>query len=155
MVANIKKVSLSISIVLSSLVLIAVFASAQAGAQEVEDNNQEPAQNEQDSEQAQSGKEYNYKAQPGDTYSQMARKAVQTYGVNNNEDLSLAQILYVETNLTIMAGSPHLNVGQEVKIKEGDVKAWVDRAKDLDEATENLWNAYVPGTDFNTDNVGE
>lgn len=98
---------------------------------------------------------YNYVAQPGDTYSEMARKAVQTYGKKYNVKLSLGQILFAETNLTQQAGSPYLEVGQNVVVQEADAKNWIQKAQKLDASTVALWNAYVPGVDFNTNDVGE
>lgn len=99
--------------------------------------------------------DYTYTAQPGDSYTLMARKAVQTYGINNNVNLSLAQIVYAETMLTQGADSPELNEGQEVTIQQADVKSWIEKAQDLSEADEVAWQPYTVGVDFNTDNVGE
>lgn len=98
---------------------------------------------------------YNYVAQPGDSYSLMARKATQTYGINNSVNLSGAQIIFVETNLTLLAGSPELNLGQNVEINESDVSEWVQKAQDLSEEEIAEWEVYVPGADFNTNSVGE
>lgn len=98
---------------------------------------------------------YVYVAQPGDSYSQMARKAVQTYGKKYKTQLSLGQILYSETNMTQQAASPYLALGQQITIQESTVKSWVDKALKLDAATIALWNYYIPGVQFNTDNVGE
>lgn len=97
---------------------------------------------------------YKYVAQPGDSYSLMARKATQDYSSKNKSNLSQAQILFVETNLTQVAGSPYLEVGQTVSIKKSDVKSWVDKAKKLTDAEKAAWNAYVPSADFNTSSVG-
>lgn len=98
---------------------------------------------------------YHYTAQPGDSYSQMARKAVQTYGINNNTRLSLSQIIFAETKITEAAGSPLLNVGEKVTIKKDTVRSWVDQAKRLSAESKAAWDWYVPHVDFNTNNVGE
>lgn len=98
---------------------------------------------------------YNYVAQPSDTYSQMARKAIQTYGIVNQVDLSQAQIIAAETNLTIEAGSPYLIVGQKVQINKEDVKNQVDAAKKLTDAQQADWAMYAVGVNFNTDAVGQ
>ena len=98
---------------------------------------------------------YSYTAQPGDSYTKMARKAVQTYGLTSKVNLTQAGIVFAETNLTRQAGSPELNQGQKVEIKQSDVKSWVDKAKDLTEDQQAAWNFYVPFVDFNTNNVGE
>lgn len=98
---------------------------------------------------------YNYTAQPGDSYSVLARKAVQTYGTNEKVNLSSAQIIAAETNLTVNAGSIELNEGQTVAIDKAAVKAAVDAAKKLDAASLAAWEAYVPYVDFNTSAAGQ
>lgn len=98
---------------------------------------------------------YDYVAQPNDSYTQMARKAIQTYGLKNNLTISQAKIIFAETNMTIEAGSPILNLGQAVSINEPTVKAWVDKAGALDAATEAAWQYYVQFVDFNTNAIGQ
>ena len=100
-------------------------------------------------------KAYSYTAQEGDSYSLIARKAVQTYGLVNDTSVSPAQIIYAETNLTVEAGSPVLNVGEKVELDEATVKSWVEKAQKLSDEDKNAWDVYVEGADFNTDNVGE
>lgn len=100
-------------------------------------------------------KTYDYVAQTNDTYSQMARKAIQTYGVNNKVNLSKAEIIAAETNITIQAGSPFLNLGQKVSIKESVVKDWVSKAQKLTPEQEAAWNVYTVGVNFNTNAVGQ
>lgn len=104
---------------------------------------------------AQAGITYSYTAQPSDSYSKVARKAVQTYGLKEKINLSQAGIIYAETNLALAAGSPALNVGQKVEIKESAIHEWVDKASKLTEAQTAAWNYYVQFVDFNTNNVGE
>lgn len=131
----------------------------QVHAHEGEDHSHEEKVAQQSAEQSEEAApeeaEYKYTAQPGDSYSLMARKAVQTYGINNKVNLSQAQIIYAETMLTQGAGSPELTEGQAVTIKEADVKSWVEKAEDLSDEDEAAWNEYTAGVDFNTDNVGE
>lgn len=98
---------------------------------------------------------YSYTAQPGDSYSKMARKAVQTYGIIKKVNLSQAGIIFAETNLTLAAGSPSLELGQKVDITEGTVKEWVEKAKTLTAEQTNAWNKYVANVDFNTNRVGQ
>lgn len=98
---------------------------------------------------------YSYVAQTGDSYSKIARKAVQTYGLKYEVSLSQAQIIFAETNLTLEAGSPSLNEGEAVEVSEATVKAWVDQAEDLSDDAEAAWALYTAGVNFNTDNVGE
>lgn len=98
---------------------------------------------------------YTYVAQPGDSYSLIARKAIQTYGIINKVKLSNAQIIYAETLLTQEAGSPLLIEGQKVTIKESTIKSWVEKAQKLSDEEKAAWNVYAQGANFNTDNVGE
>ncbi len=97
---------------------------------------------------------YTYTAQPGDTYSYIARKAVQTYGKKATVKLSQAQIVYAETNLTLQAGLPMLVADQKVEINESTVKQWVDKARTLSADEQAAWQYYVQFVDFNTDHVG-
>ena len=98
---------------------------------------------------------YAYIAQPGDSYSKIARKAVQTYGLKHKVDLSQSRIMYAETNLTQEADSPLLLQGQKVEIKESAVMNWVEKAKDLNNDQAAKWDKYTVGVNFKTDNVGE
>lgn len=117
-------------------------------AEETVEDNVEPA----DTAEAEN---YTYIAQPGDSYTKMVRKAVQTYGIVNGVDLSSAEIVYAETTLTREAGAPMLEVGQEVVIEQSAVQQVVDKAGQLSEEAEALWATYVPHVDFNTNSVGE
>ncbi|MCA9332117.1 hypothetical protein KC968_04235 [Candidatus Saccharibacteria bacterium] len=96
-----------------------------------------------------------YIAQPGDSYSLMARKAIQSYGIVNKVNLSQAQIIFAETMLTQEAGSPSILVGQKVVIKQSTVKNWIEKAQKLSDKEKAAWNVYAQGANFNTDNVGE
>jgi hypothetical protein len=98
---------------------------------------------------------YHYVAQPGDSYSLIARKAVQTYGIVSKTKLSPAQIIFAETHITQAAGSPSLSVGQKVDVKESTVKSWVEKASKLSASEKAAWNVYAQGVNFNTDNVGQ
>lgn len=98
---------------------------------------------------------YKYIAQTNDSYSLMARKAIQTYGINKKINLNKAQIIYAETMLTQASDSPILRVGQSVTIKQSAVKNWTEKAQKLSKNDINAWNAYTVGVNFNTDAVGE
>lgn len=98
---------------------------------------------------------YKYVAQSGDSYTEISRKAVQTYGKKHKVQVSLAGIVFAETNMTKEAGSPHLNVGQQVEISEETIKKWVDQTQKLSDAQQAAWNYYVQFVNFNTDNIGE
>ena len=131
---------------------------AVATAQEDENVTQSEESENQDQNEDESAEEssrYSYTAQPGDSYTKIARKAVQTYGYYENASLSLAEIIAAETFLTSDAGFPALEIGEKVSLSEDAVKAAVEKAQGLDDAAEALWERYVAGVDFNTDNVGE
>ena len=98
---------------------------------------------------------YNYVAQPGDSYSVLARKAVQTYGINEKIKLSFAQIIAAETQLTNDAGSIELNEGQTVALSQSAVKAAVDAVQKLSAEALAAWEVYVPTVDFNTNAAGQ
>ena len=98
---------------------------------------------------------FEYSAQPGDSYTLMARKAVQTYGIINNVKLSNAAIIFAETNITQEAGSPYLNLGQAVKIDTETVRDWVKKAEKLSDKELAAWSMYVSGANFNTNAVGQ
>ena len=98
---------------------------------------------------------YSYIAQPGDSYTVLARKAIQIYGINNDVNLSGAQIVFAETNLTLEAGSPILNEGQKVDFSDEHVKNWVEKASKLSDAEQAAWEYYVPYVNFNTNKNGE
>lgn len=115
----------------------------------------EPAAEEPQQEQTAATGTYQYVAQPGDSYTEIARKAVQTYGIINDVSLSEAQIVAAETKLTQAAGEPLLEIGQQVTIDESAVEDAVSQVQELDEATLALWATYVPSVDFDTDAVGE
>ncbi len=102
-----------------------------------------------------SSESFDYVAQPGDSYSLMARKAIQTYGVNNSVNLSGAQIIFAETNMTIEAGSPVLTLGQTVSINESTVKQWIESAQELTEEQQAMWQPYANNANFNTNAVGQ
>ena len=97
---------------------------------------------------------YIYTAQSGDSYTKMARKAIQTYGKKSKINISQAGIIFAETNMTIQAGSPILEIGQKVEIKESVVKDWADKTLKLTDAEKSAWNYYVQFVNFNTDKVG-
>ena len=124
-------------------------------SEETTDTTQESSTEENQEVASEDSNTYDYVAQPGDSYSLMARKATQTYGINNSVNLSGAQIIFVETNLTNLAGSPALNLGENVQISESVVSEWVQKAQELSEEQIAMWEVYVPGADFNTNSVGE
>jgi hypothetical protein len=98
---------------------------------------------------------YAYTAQSGDSYSKLARKAIQTYGVKNKVAISQSRIIYAETNLTQEAGSPQITKGQKVTISEATVKGWVEKAKKLSDKDAAKWDKYTTNVNFDTRAVGQ
>lgn len=98
---------------------------------------------------------YSYTAQVGDSYTVLARKAVQTYGLENKVNLSGAQIIFAETSLTLEAKSPVLNQGQKVELHKDTVKSWIEKAQKLTAAQQKAWNYYVQFVNFDTRSNGE
>ncbi len=146
---SVKKIigaSLVFALVFAAGVL--VFGKGSASAQEAQQDNNQQSENSQ-------SQTYTYTAQPGDSYSLMARKAIQTYGINNKVNLSEAQIIFAETNITQAAGSPVLTQGQKIEIKESTVKEWVEKAGSLSDAQKAAWDVYAQQANFNTDKVGQ
>lgn len=142
-------------IILASGVTVVMVAVALVTVGRTTANAQGLEQQNDDQQQSSSSAVYTYTAQPGDSYSLMARKAIQTYGLTNKVDLNEAQIIFAETNLTQAAGSPVLVQGQKVEIKEETVKEWAEKAKDLNQEKQSAWNVYAQHANFNTNNVGQ
>lgn len=114
---------------------------------------QETEQNQ--AEQTEVKEAYSYVAQVDDSYTVLARKAIQTYGIETSTNLSGAEIVFAETHLTQDAGGELLNEGQEVSIDKEDVKKVVEEAQKLSDAEEAAWDYYVQFIDFNTDAAGQ
>lgn len=98
---------------------------------------------------------YDFTAQPGDSYTKMARKAVQIYGIETSTNLSGEQIVFAETNLTLTAGSPALNVGQNVTFEKSAVAEWVKKASELTSEQQAAWTPYVAYVNFDTNSIGQ
>lgn len=140
--ASVLAVSVALFAVLAYQALTATRAVAQDAASDGQDAPAEQA-------------DYTYTAQQGDTYTQIARKAIQTYGIDNNVNISPAGIVFAETNLAKEANGGELNEGQEVKVDGDLVKKWADAAGKLSENEQKAWDVYVPFVNFNTDSVGQ
>lgn len=140
----------------AALAIIALFGLAAVGnvpsaAAVEEGTNNRPAEQSQNNDQ----NTYVYTAQPGDSYALIARKAVQTYGILNKVNLSQAQIIAAETQLTEASNFPALAEGQKVELTPSSVKSAVESAQKLTAEQQAAWQPYVAYVDFNTDTVGE
>lgn len=151
---NIKSIAtVPLAFVLGVVLALVLMTTLQAPANAHSDDDGKKVAAKEDTKKAEAT--YTYTAQPGDSYSVLARKAIQTYGIKNKVNLSQGRILYAETNLTQEAGSPLLIQGQKVEIKESTVKNWVEKAKALSNDQASLWDTYTVGVNFNTNNAGE
>lgn len=97
---------------------------------------------------------YTYSARTGDSYSVLARKAIQAYAKEMKVELSHAQIIAAETNLTIAAGSPELEIQQVVTIDKHSIKSAVQAAQQLSQDEQTAWAVYVPYANFDTSQNG-
>lgn len=97
---------------------------------------------------------FTYVSQPGDSYSLMARKSIQNFAAENKLTLTNAQIIFAETNLTQLAQSPYLEIGQKVSVAKSTLKEWTEKAKALTKDQEARWNVYAQFANFNTSSVG-
>lgn len=156
---SLKLVTVSVIAILMALFFV---STLNVSAHETGEPHEETAETENaedtvavESEEAPAVESFEYTAQPGDSYSLIARKAVQVNGFETSTSLSEAQIIYVESNLTVLAGSPELEVGEKVSISKELVRQWSDKAKELTDAQQALWQVYADNANFNTDSVGE
>ena len=95
-----------------------------------------------------------YTARSGDSYTVLARKAVQAYAHDANVTLKPAQIIAAETHLTVDADSPYLNYGQKVTFDKTTVSKAVKSAQALTATELAAWQAYVPYVIFDTSQNG-
>ena len=66
-----------------------------------------------------------YTAEPGDSYTALARDAVEKYVTESKLSITDAQKLQVESDLAVSAGSPLLDIGQVITIEKSVVAATV------------------------------
>lgn len=75
------------------------------------------------------GSTYEFTAQAGDSYTAMARQALERYSSKHKVDTASYHALAAEVALVNTAGAPLLEVGQVVQISEGDIAAAVKEHK--------------------------
>lgn len=97
--------------------------------------------------------DFKYTAKSGDSYTELARSSVIKVD-QESEDLSLnaAQVTAAETWVTQEAGSPAINVGEEVTVSRASVEKFAAQAGGLDDAAKNRWQRYA---DQSSITVGE
>ena len=87
---------------------------------------------------------YVYTAVAGDSYTELARASVIRYDLDTESiDLNAAQVTAAETWVTQDAGSPQIQVGQEVLVSKESVQKYSDQAASLSEETKTKWQAYA------------
>lgn len=70
-------------------------------------------------------KDFTFTAEPGASYTALAREAVRKYATENKITVNDSQIEEAAARLAHNAGSPYLNIGQEVVISNNDISAIV------------------------------
>lgn len=93
---------------------------------------------------AKTPKQYAFTAKEGDSYTVLARSAVQSYAKTQGLKLQTAQIIAAETFLAQEAGSPLLDIGQKVTLKTTAVHNAVKKAQALNAEQLTAWETYVP-----------
>lgn len=93
-------------------------------------------------------KQYTFTAEAGDSYTTLARRAIQSYAKTQGLKLQKSQIIAAETTLAQDAGSPLLDVGQKVTIKTTLVHSAVTKAQVLSAEQLAAWETYVPYVQF-------
>lgn len=68
-------------------------------------------------------KNFVYTAKPGDSYTALARDAIEEYATANKVTITSAQKLQIESDLAVNAGLPLLEIGQVVEIEKEAVSA--------------------------------
>lgn len=127
---------------------------AEAAKQQQKEADTKAKSKEQSDQKATKATTYTYSARTGDSYSVLARKAIQEYAKETKVELSQAQIIAAETNLTIAAGSPGLEIQQIVTIDKQSIKNAVQAAQQLSQDEQAAWAVYAPYTNFDTSQNG-
>lgn len=65
--------------------------------------------------------DFSFTAVAGDSYTLLARSAIQQYATTHSLQLTDAQALLAETTLVNNAGAPLLDIGQQVTIRQSDI----------------------------------
>lgn len=89
---------------------------------QTKEENEEPAKDDNE-EITNVAKVFTFTAQPGASYTALARDAVRQFAAANNVTLTDAQVEKAAARLAYNAGSPYLEIGQVVVISSSDVSA--------------------------------
>ena len=96
---------------------------------------------------------YVYVAKAGDSYTELARSSIIKFDeANDKVELNTAEVTAAETWLTQDAGSPAIQVGQEVKVSKANTEKFAKQADELSDEAKNLWQGYADKSSIsNTD----
>lgn len=92
----------------------------------------------------QSAANYVYTAQSGDSYTELARASIIRYDLDTEDiDLNAAQVTAAETWVTQDAGSPAIDIGQEILVSKESVQKYAEKAASLSDEAKSRWQTYA------------
>lgn len=136
-------------VVLAVIVGILVIGAVQNSRTDAPANSEESKQQAEnkdqtkESEEKQPDEQYVYTTKGGDSYTVMAREAVKRYAVDSKVALNPAQAVAAETELVTVAGSPELEIDQQVTLSSEAVKSAVEKAAKLTAEQQAAWRPYA------------
>jgi hypothetical protein len=99
---------------------------------------------------------YVYTAKAGDSYTELARSSLIKYDLDTEEvQLNAAQVTAAETWVTQEAGSPAINVGQEVSVSKASVEKFAKQAAELSDAAKARWQTYADASSITNTSLDE
>jgi hypothetical protein len=99
---------------------------------------------------------YVYTAKAGDSYTELARSSLIKYDLDTEEvELNTAQVTAAETWVTQEAGSPAINVGQEVSVSKASVEKFAAQAATLNDAAKARWQVYADASSISNTALDE
>lgn len=99
---------------------------------------------------------YVYTAKSGDSYTELSRSSIIKFDQENDEvELDAAQVTAAETWVTQAAGSPAINVGQQVSVSKASVEKFAKQADSLDEASIGRWKKYADASSISNTELNQ
>ncbi len=137
-----KKLSIAVAGIASVCLWFGISATAHAQEASVAAQNQEAVAS------------YEFVAQPGNSMSVMARRAVQLYD-EQSADISLPEpcIIAAETKIVQASNPRHLAIGENVRFDGSVVAEQARIAATLTEDQKAAWSVYSNNANFDTSNV--
>ncbi|MDX1766105.1 MAG: hypothetical protein R3313_04100 [Candidatus Saccharimonadales bacterium] len=97
---------------------------------------------------------FDYVAEECNNLTLLVRKSLQIYDAQTEDvELTSAQIIYAETNVTQKMGSFMLDIGDEVSVPRELVDEFATSSQDLSPGTLAAWDSYTPTVDFELDDI--